>query len=390
MNFYLDTMLSEMLDDKGYAGQEHIKNMIANSSYFGIGKEYLRTKRPGAGFQYVMDGFKISIAEFFSNSLLGFYEMVYDLLQFLGAFIHLPKSLKTYDKIQSPFDDPGQMKELLHNYQKLINHQLDIDLDNLSIIVDIVFDLKKRIESIRTEQSYASVGTSTQVFKSEFFAQILALIYTHMKPGNLKTNVLAKVEHVWETDSSFADSDYRFPFNLRSVLQRPLNKNKLISSNDRMFKLFREKYELIEEGPSDLRRDVNNMIIFSGFQCDVFIRLVRDISQKHTWLPGQFAARIFEEYMNKIINLDLMHSHFGDSTSMDEEVLKKIMNEVLVMKPKRIQKVQGMDDPQPGPELMEVDYTNLQFYKREKADTSSFNPLWILLLVALLCYFFFV
>ena len=202
--------------------------------------------------------------------------------------------------------------------------------------------------------------------------------------------MLADIEHHWETDSEFAGSDYRFPFNLRSVLQRPLNKNKLISSNDRMFKLFREKYELIEEGPSDLRRDVNNMIIFSGFQCDVFVRLVRDSSQKHTWLPGQFAARIFDEYMNKIINLDLMHSHFGDSTSMDEEVLKKIMNEVLVMKPKRIQKVQGMDDPQPGPELMEVDYTNLQFYKREKADTSSFNPLWILLLVALLCYFFFV
>ena len=389
-NFYLDELVSRLIDEKGYEGGEFIKNIVCNSCYFGLGKEYTRTIRPGAGFQYVLKIFRVCLTEFFCNSLLGFQEMALDLIEFLGYF------MKVKEK-KNPVIDLSQMKGLFEDYKKLFG-QFEANPENLTVLIDLARHLERSIKNSARGADLSMVRTSQRCFGSPFFARLLATIQLILKPGTITGRIVAFALEKWEKDHSHMESDYRVPFNLKSILKRPKSTHKLITSKDRNFQLLRKKYALISKGENRLRFDVNAMLIYSGFETDVFTRQVDRAGEdnKHSLIPGQMSSKIFENFDKQAANLDLMHQHFNDDVRIDEQVAIFILNHVLKTKPVPKQIVKKGIDPIPvplelmNPDMERPDYTKLQFYGKEKALTSSINPIWILLIVGVLCYFLFV
>ena len=391
-NFYLDELVSRLLDEKGYEGAEFIKNIICNSCYFGIGKKYKRTIRPAAGFQYVASNFRVCFTEFFCNSLTGFQEMVLDLIQFLSYFTMVKE--KT-----NPVIDQGQMHGLFEDYQKLFGG-IQANLANQNILIDLATHLKKQIDNAGRGAELSMPKTMVKCFGSPFFARLLAIISQIIEPGTITARVLGYAMEKWEKDGSHMESDYRFPFNLRSIRSRTKSTHKLITSKARNFKLLNEKYRLIPKGENRLRLDVNSMLIYSGFETDVFVRQLErgGEEKKHSLLPGQMCTEILKKFDRQASNLDLMYQHFNDNVRIDEQVAIFIMNNILKTKPVQKQIVkEGIDKPAPLPlELVNPDpetpaYTDLQFYAKQKAkNEAAFNPMWVVLGVGVIAYFLFV
>jgi len=393
MNFYLDPFLTELCDHAGF--REVYLDLLCNSCYYGDATEYNRKLDvpPNATFVEVYVRLGPLVQNFFCNSVNGFLSECRELLTFIQLFAYVPQKYYTTRRKavtlnKRDYSDMLSFYEELWGSDESIDYKGQMDHEVLNAIIrDITFRLNNG-----ENQDKANFGVTNRFYANTFYHHILLHIKQCVTPGNFHPDFINYNVQFWNQQQKHTE----LPYSILSVLPREQYAGRNVAIVGKRHSELVKKYETLGLPESDHKMVVNQVLILSGFQSQIFIDLFKNTLDGRDG-PNRVCQNIFDTFENICTRTMILHKdQKQDDFMLPEYIYDFVMDKLLKMTGKI------ETTPTEEGELKETlgmfeDYTKHELIQK-KAQTSLTDsvinslssPVFIILLLVILCFIFFV
>lgn len=391
MNFYVDPFLSVLCDEFKFG--EIYLDLLCNTCYYGAGNEYNRKEgKPDARFLDVYPRLGPLIQNFFCNSVNGFIRECIELLTFLQSFSHIPQTYyRTRHKtVQLTADD---YSEMIASWEELWGSDESMDYEghmDSNVIAAIIHNGEQRL-NYGKDQDAGDFHVGRRYYSERFYSNLLTHIKQCVIPGNFHPDFVAQNVKLFNN----GERRIELAYSVLAVLPREQYAGRSVEIIGNRRKTLLELYAKLGNAGTEHKMIVNQILVLSGFHPQIFTNLFKQSNDGRNG-PTRIREFIFEQFEDKCMHSKLLHPDmmFPDY-KMPEYIYNLLVNKLLVTKSETIKPAKEGELEQMIP--MYEDYTKLPIIQRqaqvgmvESFMSSLTSPIFIILVLVILCVIFFV